>query len=142
MKRSIIGFISLIVFIAFLSSGMFARFMEFMTWLLLLQYTGPETSLPGEIIVRVLTFLTSYGLVGCVFDAFGWYDKGLMKAFYWILSTVLGFLLAWVVWLFETYLLIVGIIFGVVLIGVIAYFVLSKLVSKSRTTVPTEQKQE
>lgn len=142
MKRKIIGFISLFVLIAIFSSGIIAQFMEFIAWLLLLQYSGPETSLFGEIVVRVLTFLTTYGLVGCIFDAFGWYNSRWMKAFYWIISTIVGFIVAWIVWFFETYLLIIGIVLGFVLVGTIAYFLISHLVKMRKTITPAEQIKE
>lgn len=56
--------ISSIVILLLLCSGAFADVLKFFAWLFTLQYSQPDTSIAGGIIVRILTFIVSYSLVG------------------------------------------------------------------------------
>lgn len=75
----------------------------------------PETSIAGSIIVKILTFAVSYTLVGLIFNALGWFNSKIMSIAYFVISTLLGFALAYVVMLIETHLLEIGITLGVIL---------------------------
>lgn len=130
MKRQITGIVSTIVFILLLSSGIFADFMNFMLWLFKLQYSAPETSLAAGIGVRVLTFLVSYSLVGIIFRTIGLFDSKLMSFVYFVISTLLGFLLAYIVWIIETYIIVIGIILLCILLVIIVYYVVSIIKDK------------
>ena len=116
MKR-LTGLLAGIVLLLLLCSGIFADIIEFFTWLFTLQYITPETSIAGSIIVKVLTFAVSYTLVGLIFNSIGWFNSKLMSLVYFIISTLLGFVLAYIVMLIETHLLAIGIILGVILIA-------------------------
>ena len=90
MKNKIIGIISPVVLLLLLCSGALVDIVNFFAWLFTLKYSAPETSIAGGIIVRVLTFLISYGLVGIMFSALGWFNSKAMKFFYFIISTLAG----------------------------------------------------
>ena len=116
MKR-LTGLLAGIVLLLLLCSGIFADIIKFFTWLFTLQYITPETSIAGSIIVKVLTFAVSYTLVGLIFNSIGWFNSKLMSIAYFIISTLLGFVLAYIVMLIEKHLLVIGIILGVILIA-------------------------
>ncbi len=132
MKR-LIGIASSIIILILLCSGVFADLVRFFGWLFTLQYSQPETSIAGGVIVRILTFVLSYGLVGLVFSVFGWFNSKTMSITYFIISTLLGFALAYVVWMIESHILIVGIIFGIIVIMVIVYFIIQRIISRNKT---------
>lgn len=105
-----------IVLILLLCSGIFADIVKFFTWLFTLKYITPETSIAGSVIVKILTFAVSYTLVGLIFNSLNWFNGKVMAVTYFIISTLLGFALAYIVMLIETHLLVIGIILGVILI--------------------------
>ncbi len=115
MKR-LSGILAGIVLLLLLCSGIFTDILKFFTWLFTLQYVTPETTIAGSIIVKVLTFLVSYTLVGLIFNALGWFNSKVMSIAYFVVSTLLGFVLAYIVMLIETHLLAIGITLGVILL--------------------------
>ena len=130
MMKRLTGVLSSIVILVLLCSGIFTDFVRFFAWLFTLQYSAPETSLVGGIIVRVLTFLVSYGFVGLIFKMIGWFNGRVMSVAYFIISTLLAFFLSYIVWAIEKYVLVICIVLGVILFCIIAflavYFVRSK----------------
>ena len=48
------------------------------------------------------TFAISYTLVGIIFNALGWFNSKIMSIAYFVISTLLGFALVYVVMLIET----------------------------------------
>lgn len=130
MMKKLTGVLSSIVILVLLCSGIFTDFVRFFAWLFTLQYSAPETSLVGGIIVRVLTFLVSYGCVGLIFKMIGWFNDRVMSVAYFIISTLLAFFLSYIVWAIEKYVLVICIVLGVILFCIIAflavYFVRSK----------------
>lgn len=130
--KKIIGCLAGIGLIALMASGIFAKIVEFGTWLFMLNYLGPETPIFGEIIVRVLTFLVSYGLVGIFFDAIGLFNSKHMSAVYCIVSAVVGFIFAYIVWTIEQYLLVIGIVLGVIAVLIVVFFVLKAIIVKGK----------
>ena len=122
MKR-IGGAIAAIVILLLLCSGAFADIARFFAWLFTLQYSQPETSVAGGIVVRILTFVVSYSLVGVIFNALGWFNSKAMSIAYLVVSTLLGFALAYLVWTIEQYILIIGIIFGIIVLFAIAFLI-------------------
>lgn len=115
MKR-LSGILASIVLLLLLCSGIFINMIEFFAWLFTLKFITPGTSIVGSIIVRILTFAVSYTLVGLIFDAIGLFNSKIMSIAYFIISTLLGFALAYVVMLIESHLLEIGIILGVIFI--------------------------
>lgn len=122
MKR-LSGIFASIIMLMLLCSGIFVDIIEFFTWLFTLQYITPETSIAGSIIVKMLTFAVSYTLVGIIFNSLGWFNGKIMSLVYFIISTLLGFVLAYIVMLIETHLLAIGIILGLILLAAIAIIV-------------------
>ena len=91
-----------------------------MIWLVKVENSAPNISVFGAIIVRVLTFLISYSLVGIIFKSLDWFNSKLMSIIYFVISTLIFFVLAYVVWLVEEHILIIGIIFGGVMLMIVA----------------------
>lgn len=114
--KKLSGILAGIVLLLLLCSGIFTDILKFFTWLFTLQYVTPETTVAGSIIVKVLTFLVSYTLVGLIFSALGWFNSKVMSIAYFVVSTLLGFVLAYIVMLIETHLLAIGITLGVILL--------------------------
>lgn len=131
MKR-LLGVLAGIVLLLLLCSGVFADIIEFFTWLFTLQYLTPETSIAGSIIVKVLTFAVSYTLVGLIFNALGWFNSKVMSIAYFVISTLLGFALAYIVMLIETHLLVIGIILGVIFVLSIVAIILTAIRNKKQ----------
>lgn len=129
MKR-LTGLLAGIVLLLLLCSGIIADIIEFFTWLFMLQYIAPETSIAGGIIVRCLTFAVSYSLVGLIFNSLGWFDSKSMSVLYLIVSTLLGFVLAYIVMLIETYLLEIGIVLGTIFVASIISLIIIRIKSK------------
>ena len=130
MKGKLIGILSSIVILFLLCSGIFANIVEFFAWLFTLQYSAPDTSIAGGIIVRILTFVVSYGLVCIIFNALGLFNNKIMSIAYFIISTLIGFALSFVVWKIEQHILIIGIVMGLILAGIIATFIAKYLINK------------
>lgn len=126
--------IAAIVILLLLCSGAFADVARFFAWLFTLQYSQPETSVAGGIVVRILTFAVSYSLVGVIFNALGWFNSKAMSIVYFVISTLLGFALAYLVWCIEAYILIIGIIMGVVTAFAIAFIVVWMILNKKKET--------
>ena len=131
MKR-LSGFLAGIVLLLLLCSGIFADIIEFFTWLFTLQYITPETSIAGSIIVKVLTFAVSYTLVGLIFNAIGLFNSKIMSIAYFVISTLLGFVLAYVVMLIETHLLEIGVTLGVIFVLSIATIIVMTIRDKNK----------
>ena len=130
MKR-LSGLLASIVLLLLLCSGIFADIVKFFMWLFTLQYITPETSIVGSIIVKVLTFAVSYTLVGLIFNSLGWFNSKVMSVAYFIVSTLLGFVLAYIVMLIETHLLTIGIILGFILIISIVVLIVIRIKNKN-----------
>ena len=125
-----------------LCSGAFADILKFFAWLFTLQYSQPDTSIAGGIIVRILTFIVSYSLVGVIFNALGWFNGKLMKIIYFVISALLGFFIAYIVWGIEQYILIIGIVMGVIILAAIAYFVIRAILDKKKQLNVKEDEEE
>ena len=141
MKNNIIGAASALLLLFLIISGAFADIVNFFLWLFCLQNSSPEVSLAGEITVRVLTFFVSYGLVGVIFTALGWFNSKVMSICYFIISTLAGFLIVRAVWAFEQYTKIIIIIFASILGAVLLFFTIYAI-SKNRKKNKSEDKED
>ena len=133
MKGKIISLAVSGVLLLLLCSGAFADIIKFFAWLFTLQYSAPETSIAGGIIVRILTFVVSYSLVGLIFNALGWFNSKIMSVAYFIISALLGFAIAYLVWSIEQYILIIGIVLGVIAVAAVAAFVVFLVVGNKKS---------
>ena len=123
MKSKIIGILVLIIFVFFITSGLFKGIMNFFVWIVTLNATQSSVSMAGEIFVKIATFVVSYTTVGILFNAIGWFNSDAMKLVYFIVSTLVSFALCYVVMLLETYLLYIAITLGVLLLLIIGIII-------------------
>lgn len=128
--KKIFGFLAGIVLVLLLCSGIFADIMKFFTWLFTLEYITPDTSIAGSIIVKMLTFAVSYTLVGIIFNSLGLFNSKVMSFVYLIISTIIGFLLAYIVMIIEKHLLVIGIILGLIFIILIVLIIVIHVKNK------------
>ena len=133
MKSKIAGILALIIFVFFITSGLFEGIMNFFVWLVTLSATQSEVSMAGEIFVKIASFVVSYTAVGILFNAIGWFNSDAMKLVYFIVSTLVSFALCYVVMLLETYLLYIAIGLGVLLLLIIGFIIV--LCFKNRDNV-------
>ena len=124
MKNKIIGVVSLILFVFICTSGLFEGIMNFFIWLVTLNATESTISKVGEILVKTATFAISFTTVGIISKALNWFNGDLMSVGYFIVSTLVSFVLCYIVMLLETYLLYVVIFVIAALLAVIAIAVI------------------
>ena len=139
--KKVLGIVLGLVLIAFLCSDLFANSVKFFSWLFILEYSQPETSIFGGIVVRILTFIVSFSTVGAIFGAFCLFNSKLMKVTYFIVSTIVGFITAYVVWQIEQHILIVGIVLGVIALLSVTFIVVLAIADKKNDKKENEQKQ-
>lgn len=130
--KKFLSWLSGIIILILLCSGIFADIVKFFAWLFTLQYSQPETSIAGGIIVRILTFAVSYTLVGLLFNNLGWFDSNAMKIAYFVISTIISFVLAYIIWTIEKYILIIGIVLGTIFISLFVFFVVKMVLAKKK----------
>ena len=133
MKSKIAGILALIIFVFFITSGLFEGIMNFFVWLVTLNATQSSISAAGEIFVKIASFVVSYTAVGILFNFIGWFNGDAMKLVYFIVSTLVSFALCYVVMLLETYLLYIAIGLGVLLLLIIGFIIV--LCFKNRDNV-------
>ena len=133
MKSKIAGILALIIFVFFITSGLFEGIMNFFVWLVTLNATQSSISAAGEIFVKIASFVVSYTAVGILFNFIGWFNSDAMKLVYFIVSTLVSFALCYVVMLLETYLLYIAIGLGVLLLLIIGFIIV--LCFKNRDNV-------
>lgn len=127
MKKEVIGLISFIILIILFVSGLFEKVFKFLCWLVTLNMTQSSISMAGEIFVKIATFVVSYTLVGLLFEKFGWFNSKIMSATYFVLSTLISFVLCYIIMLLETYLLYIVITLAILLLGTIALITIVKI---------------
>ena len=132
MRSKIAGILALIIFVFFITSGLFEGIMNFFVWLVTLNATQSSVSAAGEIFVKIASFVVSYTAVGILFNSIGWFNSDAMKLVYFIISTLVSFVLCYVVMLLETYLLYIAIGFGVLLLLIIGLIVVLYLKNNGR----------
>lgn len=102
-------------------------------WLFTLSMAQSSVSIAGEVFVRTATFAISYFAVGALFRTIGWFDSNIIKIAYFVVSTIVSFVLCYIFIIFETHLLPSAIIAGVLLIAGIAVCILSSRLAKRET---------
>ena len=131
MKKALSGLITLIVIVFIFTSGLIEPLTKFFVWLVTLNMTQSSVSIAGEIFVKIAAFVISYATVGAIFNAIGWFNSGVMKLVYLIISTIVSFALCWLVMIFETHLLLIVIIAGALLLLAIAVFIILHFKAKA-----------
>ena len=133
MSKVINWFIGVAMMVLLLSGG-FAKLYQFFGWLFLLQYSQADISVGGQIFVRIATFLLAYSIVGLIFHFIGFFNGKVMSAGYFILSTLIGFGLNYIVMLIESHIKIVLMVMGALLGALIVFFIVLFIVKRRRKT--------
>ena len=113
----------MIIFIG--TSGVLEPMINFLVWLITLNFNSPNISVWGQIFAKYGTWFISYLLVGVLFKTLGLFDSNAMKIVYFIVSTIISFALCYVIMLFETYSFCIAIVVGIVLIISVIVFVIA-----------------
>ena len=121
--KKIGGFVAVVAILAILSSGIITKIGLFCAWYFQLNYTQPNVSVVGNIAVRVLTHLASFSLVGAVFAAAGRFNSKMMGALYAFISTILGFVFAYIVWKIEENLAEIIIVLSIISALALAFLI-------------------
>jgi hypothetical protein len=129
--KSIIGGIVLLILIA---TGVFSvlleltgEFMKITLWIFQLSLTDFGLSPVIEIIIKSLTFILSYVLVGVIFNSIGLFDSEVMKYVYFVISTLIGFVLSSVIMFFQEHIIIISwSILGITIITIMSILLLIK----------------
>ena len=110
--KSIIGGIILLILIA---TGVFSflldltgEFIKLNLWLFQLSLTDFGLSPVMEVIIKLLTFIISYALVGIIFSALGLFDSDVMKYVYFVISTLIGFALSYVIMVLQKHIIVIS----------------------------------
>ena len=134
--KSIIGGIILFVLIA---TGVFSflldltgEFIKLNLWLFQLSLTDFGLSPANEVIIKLLTFIISYALVGIIFSALGLFDSDVMKYVYFVVSTLIGFVLSAVIMFLQEHIILIS--WSILGISIISLIPVS-LVIKRRNTL-------
>jgi len=134
--KSIIGGIILLMLIA---TGVFSfllelsgEFMKLTLWLFQLSLTDFGLPPTVEVIIKSLTFVISYALVGIIFSALGLFDSDVMKYVYFVISTLIGFALSAVIMFLQEHIIMIS--WSIIGISIISLISVS-LVIKRRNTL-------
>lgn len=133
--RSMIGGIILLILIA---TGVFSvlldltsEFIKLTLWIFQLSLTDFGLSPSIEIIVKSLTFILSYALVGIIFNAIGLFDSDVMKYVYFVVSTMIGFALSALIMFLQEHIIIIS--WSILGITIIILITILFLVKKGNT---------
>src|SRR5690554_2152096 len=111
LKSSIGGIILLIL----IATGVFSflldltgEFIKLNLWLFQLSLTDFGLSPVMEVMIKLLTFIISYALVGIIFSALGLFDSDVMKYVYFVISTLIGFALSAVIMFLQEHIIMIS----------------------------------
>lgn len=133
--KSMIGGIIILILIA---TGVFSflleltgEFVKLTLWIFQLSLT--DFGLPPviEIIVKSLTFILSYALVGIIFSAIRLFNSDVMKYAYFVVSTMIGFALSALIMFLQEHIIIIS--WSILGITIITIFTILFLVKKRNT---------
>lgn len=123
MKVKISSFVGLIVLIFLCASGFIDPITKVFVWLITLDSNSPDISIFGQLVAKYGTWIITYSLVGLLFNILGCFNSTAMKIVYFIASTVISFLLSWLIMVLESYLKIIVIIICVILVIGLGVFI-------------------
>ena len=124
MKGKIFSIIGLIVVIFFFTSGLFAWCTNVFTWLITLNYSSPSISVFGQLFVKYATWIITFTTVGIIFKSLNWLNSGAMKIVYFIISTILSFVLSYVIMILENYAVYIAIGLAVIILMLIVIIII------------------
>ena len=117
--RKLLGFLIVIAIFGF---NWFESILRFFAWLIMLNYAPSSISLIGDIFVRIATFSITFAVVGAIFSELRWFDRGLMRFTYFILSTLFSCLLCWVVMVFEEHIRVILVLILILIVALAIYW--------------------
>lgn len=132
MRKTFGSILGLAVLIFICTSGLVEPVTKVFIWLITLQYNSPDISLFGQLVAKYGTWIITYSLVGMLFNALGWFNGGAMKIVYFIISTILSFLLSWIIMVFEKYLWIIAIVVGCLLLLMVGALITMFIVNRGK----------
>ena len=132
MKGKINAFIGLIILIFLCTSGLIEPITKVFVWLITIDSNSPDISIFGKLVAKYGTWIITYSLVGILFRSLGWFNSTAMKIVYFILSTIISFLLSWLIMVLENYLWIIAIIIGVLLVVGLGVFITLLIYNKKK----------
>ena len=132
MKKTIFAFIGLIALIFICTSGLMKPVTDVFVWLITLNYNTPDISLFGQLVAKYGTWIITFSLVGALFKGLKWFNSDAMKIVYFIVSTIISFLLSWLIMVFEKYFLIIAIVVSAILLLIIAAFITLLILSAKK----------
>lgn len=132
MKGKISAFIGLIILIFLCTSGLIEPITKVFVWLITIDSNSPDISIFGQLVAKYGTWIITYSLVGILFRSLGWFNSTAMKIVYSILSTIISFLLSWLIMVLENYLWIIAIIIGVLLVVGLGVFITLLIYNKKK----------
>ena len=132
MKGKINAFIGLIILIFLCTSGLIEPITKVFVWLITIDSNSPDISIFGQLVAKYGTWIITYSLVGILFRSLGWFNSTAMKIVYFILSTIISFLLSWLIMVLENYLWIIAIIIGVLLVVGLGVFITLLIYNKKK----------
>ena len=132
MKGKLASLIALVITIFIFTSGLIEPITKVIVWLVTLQFNSPDISIFGQLVAKYGTWLITYALVGTIFNALGWFNSSAMKLVYFVASTIISFLLSWVIMLLENYMWIIAIIVGVVLVIIAGVSITLYIIKKKK----------
>lgn len=127
--KSALGAILLLILIA---TGVFGylldftgEFIKFILWLFQLSLTDFGLSPFVEILVKSITFILSYALVGLIFNLLGFFNSKIMSFAYFVISTLVWFGISATIMFFQENIIVISWIvisvFSICLISFVAY---------------------
>lgn len=124
MKKTIGSIVGLIVLIFVCTSGLIEPITKVFVWLITLQFNSPDISAFGQLVAKYGTWIITYTIVGYIFNALDWFNSTAMKIVYFVISTIIAFLLSWLIMVLENYLWIISIVVGTVLLLIIVVIII------------------
>ena len=142
VRVKIASFVALAVLVFLCTSGLIDPITKVFVWLITLNFTSPDASVFGQLVAKYGTWIITYGLVGSIFGFLGWFNRDAMKIVYFIISTIISFLLSWLIMTLEKYLLVIAIVVGSLLvlaaIGLAAFLIIRKKKSNQPPASPEQ----
>lgn len=138
MKGKIFSIIGLIVTVFFLTSGLFEWCTNVFVWLITLNYSCPTISIFGQLFIKYSTWIITFIIVGVVFKTLKWFNSDAMKLVYFIISTIISFVLSYVVMILENYAIYIAIGLAVIILTLIIIIIVLYIKNK-KTKVKGEK---
>jgi len=114
-------------------------FMELLKWLFTINMTNFGLSVNFEIFIKVLTFIISFALVAVVFNFLDIFESNIMKVAYFVISSIVGFVLSYLIYTIQAnknlIIITILVIFVMLLLFQILYFLLFKKKFKNSNMV-------